>query len=216
MSHHILEQLAGYIAWKNVRREYLGCNQNLAAALGLQFPEKIIGLTDKDLPDFSKESYQFHRANDQLSLQGITVTALHQGNAAYRQLFYYLVKKPCYDPTGKLTGIIYHCQEFHNSRNLHEIIVNDKHLSASTTHYRINNINNPHALTKRELQCLFYVIRGYQTRGIAELLGLSKRTVEFYIDNIKAKFNAGNKSELISSAIQAGYLNFLPAELAGR
>lgn len=214
MNRHILEQLAGYIAWKNQHGEYLGCNRNLQQALSLRSPDNIIGLSDKELRDYSETSYRFHRANDQLALKGVTVMALHQGNEAYKKLFYYLVKKPYQDAAGKLAGVIYHCQEFHGSINLQDLLVNDKHIISAEPYYRINPIDNRHSLTKRELQCLFYVLRGCQSREIAEKLGLSKRTVEFYIDNIKSKFHSKNKSELIASAIQAGYLNYLPAEFA--
>jgi DNA-binding CsgD family transcriptional regulator len=60
----------------------------------------------------------------------------------------------------------------------------------------INNI----VLSKREKQCMHYLMRGKTAKAIANHLGLSTRTVENYIENIKSKFGVSSKSELIDLA----------------
>lgn len=52
------------------------------------------------------------------------------------------------------------------------------------------------ALTSRETQCIRYLLQGYTAAETAQLLELSKRTVEFYIENIKLKTNCNTKLEL--------------------
>ena len=52
-------------------------------------------------------------------------------------------------------------------------------------------------LTERQLQCVKYLLQGKTAREIAEILGLSRRTVEYYLSNVKSRFECNNKVELI-------------------
>ena len=62
------------------------------------------------------------------------------------------------------------------------------------------------ALTPREADCLFYTIHGKTAKGIAKLLGISSKTVEYYLANLKSIFKCHSRSELISKAIEQGFL----------
>src|SRR3982750_2080542 len=93
----IINQLPGYIGWKDKNFHYLGCNSNLAAILKLNYPMSIIGLLDTDLLGCTEESFHFHRKNDQLALSGKTVTCLHKSSSPYDGSFFYFVKKPMTD-----------------------------------------------------------------------------------------------------------------------
>ncbi len=59
----------------------------------------------------------------------------------------------------------------------------DKELTAQTS-----LTPGKYNLSKREQECLFYVLREKTAKQIAKILGLSFRTVEFYIENIKNKY----------------------------
>lgn len=59
-----------------------------------------------------------------------------------------------------------------------------------------------HELTPREVQCLSFYMRGYSSRNIADSLGLSHRTTEFYLDNIKSKLGVNKRSELLPLAFE--------------
>lgn len=56
-------------------------------------------------------------------------------------------------------------------------------------------------LSKRESECLRYLVRGKSIKGIANALGLSARTVENYINRIKFKLGVSYKSDLIEKTI---------------
>lgn len=62
--------------------------------------------------------------------------------------------------------------------------------------FKKNTIDNIY-FSKRELECLSGIVRGKSSKFIAGELGLSPRTVEHYIDNIKNKANCHSKYELI-------------------
>jgi DNA-binding CsgD family transcriptional regulator len=51
-------------------------------------------------------------------------------------------------------------------------------------------------LTQREVQCLKHVANGMTAKKIARILGISYRTVEVHIANIKSKLNCNNKSQI--------------------
>lgn len=66
------------------------------------------------------------------------------------------------------------------------------------------------ALSRRQAQCLYYLLRGKSAAAIAGILGLSPRTVEYYIAEIKNKMACKNKSEVIEKSIERGYINIIP------
>lgn len=56
-------------------------------------------------------------------------------------------------------------------------------------------------LSKREAECLYFLLRGNTAKNIANILRLSPRTVEHYLENVKMKFNVRTKTELIEKTI---------------
>lgn len=64
---------------------------------------------------------------------------------------------------------------------------------------RINKHVQIHKLTTREKECANLILKGNTAPQIAEQLGLSKRTVFDYIDHIKIKVGAYDKSSLIET-----------------
>lgn len=57
-------------------------------------------------------------------------------------------------------------------------------------------------LSKRQLDCLFFLSRGMTVKEIASNLHLAPKTVEHYLENIKLKLNCYSRSELISKFIK--------------
>lgn len=185
MDQNIVNQLSGNIGWKDTKLRHLGCNQNLASALNLHSPRDIIGLRDSDLPLNSEQDSIFHFEKDQLALQGQTTRFVHH----HQDKLYFVIKKPMLDLNLSVCGIIYQC-----------------HIIEKSLSYEIRPNSYPYSLSKRELQCMFYIVRGKTNKQIAEILKLSKRTIDFYMENIKNKLGCQSKNELIIKAIDAGHL----------
>lgn len=55
----------------------------------------------------------------------------------------------------------------------------------------------------QESRCLHYLIRGKSIKAIAQHLGLSPRTIEHYLDNMRFKAKVNFNSELIEMAIDS-------------
>ena len=57
-------------------------------------------------------------------------------------------------------------------------------------------------LTLRETQCLAWAARGKTMADTAQILGIAKRTVEFHLDNARAKLDALTVSHAVAEAIR--------------
>jgi len=55
-------------------------------------------------------------------------------------------------------------------------------------------------LNDREIEALTWAARGKTSAEIASILGLSKRTVDFHLDNARAKLNAATRTEAVIKA----------------
>jgi DNA-binding response OmpR family regulator len=56
------------------------------------------------------------------------------------------------------------------------------------------------ALNDREVEVLTWVARGKTSMEIAQILGLTKRTIDFHIDNARGKLGASTRSEAVIKA----------------
>lgn len=82
-------------------------------------------------------------------------------------------------------------------------------LSLSQVSAEANNINIDELksklfamnFSKRELECILLTMRGKSAKQVAYDLGISSRTVEEYLNNVKVKMNVFSKSELIEKAL---------------
>lgn len=63
-----------------------------------------------------------------------------------------------------------------------------------------------HSLTPRELTCLNWMSLGKKKSEIAQVHGLSEKTVRFYLDNAKMKLNATNAPHMVRLAIEGGII----------
>lgn len=64
-------------------------------------------------------------------------------------------------------------------------------------------------LTKREAECMFWVVQDCTIPETAMKMQLSSRTVEFYVKNMKLKLQCPNKKKLIEKILQSTLLQQL-------
>ncbi len=58
-------------------------------------------------------------------------------------------------------------------------------------------IDDNFSLSKKEFECLFYLVQGRTMKEIARFMNVSFRTVEFHLNNVKKKLHCNKKSQLI-------------------
>ena len=67
-------------------------------------------------------------------------------------------------------------------------------------------------LTKREIEVLTLVIEGRTTKEVADLLYISKRTVDFHLSNMYDKLQVSNRVQAYRRAVRLG---LIPGETNG-
>ncbi len=119
------------------------------------------------------------------------------------------IKCPWYDESDKILGIcgfsiVLGKHALANSLTMISKLglLNQSSPSQQTTFHLKNSITDQ--LSKRELDCLHYTVKGLSAKRIARELNISFRTVEEYITNIRYKLGAQSKAELIEMALETG------------
>lgn len=60
-------------------------------------------------------------------------------------------------------------------------------------------------LTQREAECMSYLLYGLTIRGAAKAIGISHRTAEDYISNIREKLDCSSKASLIVKIMESDF-----------
>lgn len=68
-------------------------------------------------------------------------------------------------------------------------------------------------LAVRESEVLYFLMQFYSSTKIGELLHLSKRTVQHYIENIKRKLSCQSTQQVLEYCFMLGYQNEIPKSL---
>lgn len=68
------------------------------------------------------------------------------------------------------------------------------------------NGSDPITLTKREVEILTLVVEGHSSKEVADILFISKRTVDFHLDNVYGKLKVRNKMQALQRATKLGLL----------
>lgn len=73
--------------------------------------------------------------------------------------------------------------------------------------YPVRVHNQDINLSRREVECIIELLKGKHAGEIGEALQLKQTTIEFYIENIKNKLGATNKSSLVMTILNQNILN---------
>lgn len=141
----IIDQLPNhYIFWKDKNSTYLGCNQLLASAVGLQSSSEIVGKTDYDLPT-SKEQSEAYRADDQIvmlsgqpKLNIEETQTLTDGNTRILSTN----KTPLIDDHGNVYGVLAIYSDITERKNLERSLENAKNMAEAASRAKSEFIAN--------------------------------------------------------------------------
>ncbi len=211
-------QLPGMIIIMDINSNFITSNNYTANLLGYSRHEALVGLNAFEVRCPAAESADEFIKQDQYVLKNESeISLLDIHTYADNQAKIFLTKKKPFYMNGKISGVICHCTEIHSDTfsNLCATLIqtDKKYLDSSHSNqrsYMIGSTENVTKLSKRELDVLFYYLRGKTAKTIAKALDLSYRTVENYIQNIKNKIKINTKEDLIEYCIQQGYFSYIP------
>lgn len=206
----VLLQLPGLVFWKDTSSTYAGANRAF-----IEFAEapnhKLEGITDLDLPwaDYAR-IYQL--GDEQALREGLVRTFVPIFK--HGKLFTGLdEKRALTDSTGKVIGVV-GLLNIVGVNSLNEADINL--LLGQPQQVLINKKNTSQffrGLSVRETEVLYFFIRGQTMQRISDRLNISIKTVETHLANIKKKWRANDKPDLLAKAIAVGFLHCKPESL---
>lgn len=122
------------------------------------------------------------------------------------------IKVPWYDSENKVVGVFGFASvlgkqsiaNFLNNASQLGLFVPAGFLSGDSNALCGSQIDDTY-LSKRETEILQQIALGKSARVVGATLGISQRTVESHLENIKAKLNVYSKAELVDKAVHAFY-----------
>jgi DNA-binding CsgD family transcriptional regulator len=199
-----LSKLTGIVSEKDCSSVVTKCNKLFLEYAGVKSKDKILGFTDYDFP--WSEYADFYRAHELDAISGNNYSAIIPFyNHKKERLLFLHTKIQKLNKEKEVSGVLCHAVELINP-DVHKLVdILSENSSSSTPQFSIGKQINEITLPKRQEEALFYLIRGKSAKSIAKIMKISFRTVEYYIEILKNKFNCQNKNELIEAAINKGF-----------
>lgn len=211
-----------YCGYKDFEGRYLDISKNgfvFYTKKAFTSKHEIVNKHELDLCHKEHKIFAlFYSQHDKLTQRNTEWTGLEPGYYMQEFVFALNNKKPVIDSQGSVIGAFYHCLKiFHGSslNSLLETLQFCKNIlpTDNNTKFELYKPSSDINLTNREMDCLFYTLRGKNAKTTASMLNISAKTVEFHLTHIKEKFNCFSKSQLIEKAIALGYLNKIPSTM---
>lgn len=220
-----LEALSRYmpnvLLWKkDLNSIYIEANKTCAELFGFSKKKEVIGITDAEIPCPISELAETFQQQDKYVIatnKPIKILEIHPC-AKNTWKIMLNTKNPFYSEKGDIMGTFAYCLDVTNELGGVATLLSSVSKHSSCQKKFVQNsfiLGHDHLeikLTPRQMECLFYLLRGKTAKDIAAILKISVRTIEQYIDQIKMRFSAKSKAELIQTSLQKGYMNILPKD----
>jgi DNA-binding CsgD family transcriptional regulator len=215
---NVIQSINGMLGWLDIHDRILGLNDNAVRLLGFESLEKAIGKTPYDLNCPAVECVEQFIEQDHYVIntkEPLQILDIHPYADGSRRIW--LTTKTPLIADDHVLGTVYHCQPLQQEVifRISQILFNqDSYYTKSKQRsYNIEGKLKDKHLSARQQECLYHLLRGKSAGTIAEILKLSKRTIESYIEEIKYKMHCASKAELIEKSIDEGLLFCIPKDI---
>jgi DNA-binding CsgD family transcriptional regulator len=217
----VINQMPGFFGIYDLNSKFLLVNKSGAKWTGYQSPEAMIGHTYVDLPCKAAEDHALFLQQDKLALANGNIKFL--GYYCYAGDDWKIVlgeKTWLKNSQNEVVGILCTFNDYTQSRLIDlsrflmgESLKSPMKIGKKQFCYTLEGHFKKNIFSQRELECLFFLLRGKTAKTIAKMLLISHRTVEDHCEQIKFKLECQTKSEVIEKAISLGFFNILPKSL---
>ena len=182
--------------------------------------DEFIGTDPFDLPLEKEENASAFYEHNKIACSGTPWNGIERAHYQYLgEVVLLTTRLPVYNSSQQeIIGVFWYA--LIQSTNYLELITSLQHQASKVGLQKKDYCvlaNQPHHseinLTNREAECLYFTLRGMSAKHIGIRLSISNRTVERYLEDLKHKFTAKCKSELITSAMVRGFFYCLPPTL---
>ncbi len=197
-------QVTNFFFAKDLCGKFYFCNENFAAAAGLDSPHQILGKTDKQLI-WRKQAAVFQNGDHDV-LKGHTFVNIEESMLQSNKLATILVTKQKFiNKQDQCIGVIGSFIDITG----YQLQKKSGYYDVKTGRFYLGeNFGNAH-LSPQQYRIFKYILLGYSSKQTADRLFISQRTVEAYTNTIKHKLQCHTKGDIIATAICAGLTHAL-------
>lgn len=199
---------------KDLQSRFLYANPYCLNFLGYKNENCVIGRTDQDFlwSDFSELYQREERATIAGENQVSLVPSL---DLAGNDVLFFSTRELITDDKNNPLGILCQARQIKHksSLELSNLLFNTMPKKEKVKPLYFSRLELVRSLTQTEQECLFFLVRGHSAKMIADRLCRTKKTIEYHVENLKQKFHATSKFDLVTQAIHEGYLYQIPSSL---
>ena len=212
------EQIHNFVGVGTLDHKYAFANTKTAKIMGFKSSSDITNIHFSNVKCKAAEDAPFFESENNLVIsqnKKISVLGYHCYSNDWSLVL--CEKSPLINKDSKLIGVLMYFIDVtnYNLIDYSRFLLNLKYKflpsNKKSFSYRIEDgTDNPYNLSNRQIECLFFLLRGKSNKEIGSILGLSARTVEDYINEIKLKLNCLTKSQTIEKCLHEGLFNMIP------
>ncbi len=209
MLEQLLNQFNLYVWAKDKSYRYIYVNENYARAAGMDSPHQMIGKTDDQMPwgdladDFKRGDLDVLNGASRLNSMEKTDTVVGITDILVSETQFL-------DATGKVVGV----QGSFVDMTGKQIIKTPGYYDATLQRYYLGIYElGDIYFTLLQLEIFKHFVQGKTAAHVAEIMGVSPKTIESHIIYIKRKFGVSTKSELMKIATQYGLTHLVDVRI---
>jgi DNA-binding CsgD family transcriptional regulator len=217
---NLIEHLQDIIVVENLNHEFVLSNSYTAKLFGYKDVDAMLGVNAHGMRCPAVESADRFIEQDKLVIeQKSTLNLLDIHCYADGKIRVLMTQKSPILEGDMVKYTVCHCREIkHNTlqKVSQKIVAADQKITGSESQSSYRLVSEQGKLSKREMEILFFLLRGKSASQIADALFLSKRTVENHLANMKQKLHCQKKSDLVEYGINKGFMSIIPESLLKR
>lgn len=201
MEQSLFQKLPGLVFIKDVHLRFTNASSEFIRHSGLKNVNQLVGLDDTQMP-WADYALQYQKDDIHVMECGRLQHVETFVNACGDSFHMMVTKEPLYK-NNKIEGIIGNSNILSPQlqKELWQLRTIDKVISPKkVAKYTVQSCYG--ALTTRESQIFFLLLRHFSAKKVAEKLRISSRTVEKHLEIIKHKLDLRSKNDIFDYAIQ--------------